>query len=215
MEENIKAKLIILNEGTPDGARSIYSLMMNLRKSKYVTRILFFYCLSYILASCGIYINDDGYKFLSYNEKSHVMPLSGSINEIKNDGNIYKINVAQMQDFLRSHDKVIIYEYLSFCTSDHCLLPSAIEEKCTKYGITMCIVLESYANAFEIPKMQSPLLIVDKDNYTKKRYCTQFFNELTGTTYKTRGYGRYYFFKYGKYVKCIDDITKEDFSLLY
>lgn len=178
-------------------------------------RSLFFCCFAYILASCGIYINDDGYRFLSDKEKSHVKTLSRSINEIENDGNVYKINISQMQDFLNSHDKVIIYEYLSYCSSDHCILPSAIEEKCTDYGITTCIVLESYANAFAIPKMQSPLLIVDKSNYQKKRYCTQFFNELTGTTFKTRGYGRYYYFKNGKYVKCIDDIMKEDFSLLY
>ena len=62
--------------------------------------------------------------------------------------------------------------------------------------------------------MDSPLLIVDANNYNKKKYCEQFFNELTNTTYKTRGYGRFYYFKKGKFIKCIDDILAEDLSVL-
>lgn len=166
------------------------------------------------LTSCAIYINDDGYRFLSDEEKAHIMVLDKSINDITNDGNIYRINISQMQDFLNSHEKVLVYEYLLYCKSDHCVLPSAIEDKCITAGITPCFVLQSYYGAFTIPQMKSPLLIVNKENYDKKKYCEQFFNELTNTTYKTRGYGRYYYFKNGEYKKCIDDILAEDLSTL-
>lgn len=167
-----------------------------------------------LFTSCAIYINDDGYRFLNNDEKTHVKNLDKSINDLANDGNIYKINISQMQDFLDSHEKVIVYEYLLYCKSDHCILPTAVEDKCSKAGITPCFVLESYTGAFSIPKMESPLLIVDADNYNKKKYCKQFFNELTNTTYKTRGYGRFYYFKKGKFIKCIDDILAEDLSVL-
>lgn len=166
-----------------------------------------------LLSSC-IIINDDGYRFLSDEEKTHVKVLDKSINDLANDGNIYRIDISQMQDFLNSHEKVIVYEYLSYCKSDHCLSPAAIEDMCIKAGITPCLVLQSYSGAFMLPKMKTPVLVVDKENYKKKEYCKQFFDDLTNTTYKTRGYGRYYYFRNGQYIKCIDNILTEDLSVL-
>lgn len=155
------------------------------------------------LSSCGmISINDSGYKRLSAADKARVVRAEGAIDSLGDDGKIYQVDVAQMKDYIGRHDKVVVYEYASFCSSAYCVSPKAVEDMCKKHGYSFCLILSTYEYLERIPQMGVPLLAIWQQPYGTdncRKYCLRFFDELTGVPEKTRGYGRFYRFDKGRF----------------
>ena len=149
-----------------------------------------------------------GNKYLTEGEKQRVVLCNEPIGSLTNDGKVWLVSIEQMQEFLKASGKVLVYEYASFCKSDHCLSPTVVEDDCTKAGIRFCLVAESYEGIFNIPVRTTPILAIEPTALGKKigRDCSKaFFDRLTGTTWKTRGYGRYYLFAEGTFRGCYND----------
>lgn len=163
------------------------------------------------LTSCGlISINDSGYKQLSDEEKKHVVRRSRPIDSLTYDGNIYQVDVGQTSDYLKRHDDVIIYEYAAYCHSELCINPKAAERMCHDHGYGFCLIISTYDYLDRLPEMGVPVLAIYQKPYNTDKvtkYCAMFYDELTGVSEKTRGYGRYYHFRKGKFIKAYDNIN--------
>jgi hypothetical protein len=160
------------------------------------------------LTSCVVTFPGTRYKHLTEDQKKRVVVCNAPIDSLTNDGNVYLVTIEQMQKFLKSKDRVLIYEYASFCQSDYCLNPAAIENECTKAGVQCCIVSVSYEDVFNISVRNTPILAIEPTTLGKKigKDCSKvFFDKLTGTTWKTRGYGRYYYYIKGEFKGCYDN----------
>ena len=82
-----------------------------------------------MLVSC-IEINSSGYSDLSESERRHVRACSSPIDSLRNDGNIYKVNVGQVSGCIARHDKVLVYEYLPFCSGENGRSPLEVKRLC-------------------------------------------------------------------------------------
>ena len=102
------------------------------------------------LTSCVITFPGTRYKHLTEDKKKRVVVCNAPIDSLVNDGKVYLVTIEQMQKFLKSQNRVLIYEYASFCQSDHCVNPAVIENECTKAGVQCCIVSVSYEDVFNI-----------------------------------------------------------------
>ena len=162
------------------------------------------------LTSCVITFPGTRYKHLTEDQKKRVVLCKAPIDSLTNDGKVYLVTIEQMQKFLNSKNRVLIYEYASFCQSEHCVNPAVIENECAKVGVKFCIVSVSYEDIFNIPVLNTPILAIEPTILGKKigKDCSKvFFDKLTGTTWKTRGYGRYYYYVNGEYKGCYDDYS--------
>ena len=162
------------------------------------------------LTSCVITFPGTRYKHLSEDQKKRVIACNTPIDSLTNDGNVYLVTINQMQKFLESQYKVLIYEYASFCQSDYCVNPAVVENECTRAGIQFCIVSVSYEDVFNISVQNTPILAIEPTSLGKKigKDCGKvFFDKLTGTTWKTRGYGRYYYYIDGEFKGCYDNYS--------
>lgn len=75
-----------------------------------------------ILTSC-IEVNGSGYSNLSESEKLHVKECEVPLDSITNDGNLYKVSVKQVSDYIKKHQRVLVYEYLPFCSGVNGISP--------------------------------------------------------------------------------------------
>lgn len=163
------------------------------------------------ICSCGIVsVNESGYKHLSPEEKLRIKRCSVSIHDLSYDGNIYQIDANQMTDYLNEHNEVVIYEYASYCNSNNCISPKEAEKLCLSSGITFCIIVTTYDHIERIPTLEAPLLAIRQEAYKTDKthvYCDMFFNQVTGVTDKERGYGRFYYFRNGKFIKSYENLN--------
>ena len=162
------------------------------------------------LTSCVITFPGTRYKHLTEDQKKKVVVCNSPIDSLANDGKVYLVTIEQMQEFLKSKSRVLIYEYASFCLSDHCVNPAVIEKECIRAGVQFCMVSVSYEDVFNIPVRNTPILAIEPTTLGKKigKDCSKvFFDKLTGTTCKTRGYGRYYYYLNGEFKGCYDDYS--------
>ena len=162
------------------------------------------------LTSCIITFPGTRYKHLTEDQKKKVVVCNAPIDSLTNDGNVYMVTIDQIQKFLKTNNRVLIYEYASFCQSDNCLNPAVVENECIKEGIRFCIVSVSYEDIFNISVQNTPILAIEPTALGKKigKDCSKvFFDKLTGTTWKTRGYGRYYYYVNGEFKGCYDNYS--------
>lgn len=160
--------------------------------------------------SCVIAINDAGYRFLPSEQKQRVVKCDRPIDSLRYDGKVYQVDAAMVRKYVESRGDVIVYDYLPFCSSEYCINPKAAEQICREHGYTLCLVLGSYNNMSIVPELGVPVLAIDTEAYgtnNYKRLGRKFGDELTGTEYKTRGYGSFHRFSHGRYVKTYDDIN--------
>ena len=161
------------------------------------------------VASCIPFnINGSGYQALTPEEKRKVVVCQDDIGNLRNDGRVYQITIEQLQKYLDSAGSVLVYEYLFYCKSEYCVNPATVEQDCRKKGIKFLLITENYGGISNMPPLETPVLAVNPVPYNKKmnKACTSiFFNQLPATTYKTRGYGRYYIFENGRYTGCFND----------
>ena len=79
------------------------------------------------LTSCVITFPGTRYKHLTEDQKKRVVVCNAPVDSLANDGKVYLVTIEQMQKFLKAQNRVLIYEYASFCQSDHCVNPAVIE----------------------------------------------------------------------------------------
>ena len=66
-----------------------------------IIRSVLFLTAGVILTSC-IEVNGSGYSDLSESEKRHVKKCEAPLDSIKNDGNLYKVTVRQVKDYVNT-----------------------------------------------------------------------------------------------------------------
>lgn len=164
------------------------------------------------ICSCGLVsINESGYKKLSDEDKARVKRCEKPIGSLTYDGNIYQVDVAQMRDYLAEHGDVVVYEYATYCKSAGCINPKSAEMKCHEHGYDFCLIVSTYDYLERLPEMGVPMLAIYQKPYNTDKtpkYCRLFFDELTGVSDKVRGYGRFYYFKDGRFIKSYLDIDE-------
>ncbi len=190
----------------PNGRRTNTSVKKRAKKVALFAMTMF---TALSLNSCRIIIDNTGFLYLQEEEKKKVVPCRDAIENLPNDGRIYLVTKEQLQQYLDSRDKVLIYEYRFFCRSEHCVNPAIVEKACKERNIDFCLMAVSYGSIlFNLPEMRMPILSINPEPYGKSIYkeCSEkFFNELTNTTFKTRGYGCYFLFEKGEYKGCFDE----------
>lgn len=169
--------------------------------------------------SCVVVINDAGYSFLPAEEKQRVVKCDRPIDSLRYDGKIYQVDASMVWEYVEGKGNVIVYNYLPFCSGEYCINPKAAEQICSEHGFGFCLVASSYDKLSLVPELGVPVLAIDTDTYgtnNYKRLGRKFYDELTGTTYKARGYGSFHRFDNGHYVKTYNDINDafEDISSL-
>ena len=92
-----------------------------------------------ILTSC-IEVNGSGYSDLSESEKLHVKKCEVPLDSITNDGNLYKVSVKQVSDYIKKHQRVLVYEYLPFCSGVNGISPIEIKRYCEKHHINLVVI---------------------------------------------------------------------------
>lgn len=160
--------------------------------------------------SCSFSGLTSGYNKLTPEEKSKVVDVKASANEAQTDGKVYKLNDKQLSLALSGDENAIVYRYLYYCSSKGCKPLPTIEEICKKHGCKLYIVSVVYDKIFETSGITSPIFIIDDAYYhttVRDKYERLFFDGLTGTTEKERGYGIYHYFHKGKYVGTYEDCT--------
>ncbi|MDY6131728.1 MAG: hypothetical protein SPI18_10715 [Prevotella sp.] len=160
--------------------------------------------LSVCLSSCvtsGLY---SGYKHLNEEEKLRVIEYQGDIDNLRNDGNVYKVRVSQVKELINKYTDVVVYEYTSFCTNKSCVPPYLLESFCQTKGYKLVVVSTIYDNIWSTQRKNIPLLTIDTAPYKtdlRFKYEKRFFDELTGIPEKQRNYGIFYYFHNSQFIK--------------
>ena len=161
-----------------------------------------------LLSSCYIGGLTSDYKVLSQNARKRVMNYDGDIGLLKEDRNVYNIQVKQVKEFIAQHNEVVIYDFTPYCTSPNCMQPNDFVDDCKAKGKTPVIISNSYDEIFRFRKLGIPMLMIDTSAFPTKwrtKYIRLFYDELTGIPVKERGWGGYVYFKDGKFVKAYDN----------
>ncbi len=194
--------------------KKIILLNASPRKDKNTAQMLAFVAQTVLMTFCVLVImscstwNSSGYEMLPTLERNKIVECQDGIGNLYNDGQVYLVTTEQLQEYLDTAGRVVIYEYLFYCKSEHCINPLAVEQDCKSQGARLLLMMENYKGIIGLPALDSPVLAANPAPFGKTiaKTCTpQFFNQLTSTTYKTRGYGRYYLFDNGKFKGCFND----------
>lgn len=163
-----------------------------------------------VLVSC-IEINGSGYSSLSELDKRHIRSCSCLLDSVNNDGNLYKVTVNQVKDFVRRNDKVLVYEYLPFCSGENGRSPAEIKQICDQKNIQLIVVSSVYDGIFPISSTNTfPLFVIDNGVYHTDNYQTygeKFYKDLTGSDEQRRKVNSYHYFQEGKYIRSYSTIS--------
>lgn len=153
---------------------------------------------------------DTGYGTLTEAQKGRVLKYDGNIETLRYDGKVYKITANQMKQYVSLQDCVLVYDYKPHCSEKYCVNPSAVEKYCQQHNCKFCLVACDLDGIFDTSLFESPLLFMDNEAYgthLQSKYESRFLEDLTGKTYKERGYGRFLLFRHGLYVGTYDSYT--------
>lgn len=163
-----------------------------MKNSRFMHQVILCLILVPLLSACGlVLINDIGYRSLTAEQRKRVVKCEVPIDSLRSDGLIYLIRSEQLQDYLNRQQKVLIYEYRSFCSSENCVSVQYAEKLCEEMGVNPCIVNASYYHLSMLDGVQTPILAPDFNHYKTSndiKLTRRFFDELTHTTRKERGY---------------------------
>lgn len=162
-----------------------------------------------LLESC-ISVNTSGYRQLSEEARNRVLKCDMPIDSLRHDGFAYQVKVGQIADFISNHTNVIVYEYIPYCSSKYKLSLKDFEAKCLQLGYKPCAIYTEYYQLFNNESVDCPVLVIDQqvfgtDNVLK--YSKAFFDQLTNTKMKDRGYGCFYVFVNGNFKKAYIDFN--------
>jgi hypothetical protein len=173
---------------------------------------LVFMAALFTLNSCTITGFTSGFNHLTSAEKERVVSVKAPLEEIKADDKlVYKLSVEQLNGYIKTHPKVLVHEFTTYCRSQHCVHPYNVSQLCKTKGYDYVVVATLYDYLFNFVGYGFPIFVIDNDVYNTNRrdkYQRLFFDELTGTTEKERNYNIYHVFRDGKYQGALDNITK-------
>lgn len=152
-----------------------------------------------------------GYSHLSKQQQEKVVKYRGRISDIQDYSFVYAVTVEQVKDFVSTHEKVIVYDYTPFCTSDNCVSPEKLKEFCNGKGAELLIISNTYDDLFPSLTPQIPMLIIDTDEYGTKRrskYIDAFYHTLLGKSQKEINFALYHYFYKGMYLESSRDLEK-------
>lgn len=172
-------------------------------------KLVLFLTAGVIMISC-IEVNGSGYSDLSESEKLYVKSCRTSLDSIRNDGNLYKVTVSQVKDYIRKSKEVVVYEYLPFCSGESGRTPKEVKKVCDKRNIHLVVISSVFDGIFPIPSSNTfPLFVIDNNVYHTDNYQTyseRFYKSLTGCDNEDRKQRSFHYFRNGKYVCSYESI---------
>lgn len=168
--------------------------------------ILLFYCLiALVYSSCQIYGITTGINLLSQQDKQRVVYSNVSIDSLYSDGNVHIVSIDRIKEYTQKDDTIVVYTWVPGCSSDQCVLPSAIEDYCQQRHFKCLILLVSFTstNCFSLyDAKETPLIMPDFSIYNtkyKSKYYPLFNKEMVGNE---RDYD-IWIFAGGRYLKSV------------
>lgn len=162
-----------------------------------------------LLSAC-IEINSSGYSDLSETEKQHVRACTVPLDSVTNDGNLYKVTVGQVRDYIRRNKEVIVYEWLPFCSGSNGRPPMEVKRACDRRHIPLVVISSVYDGVFPIPATNAfPLFVIDNAAYNTDNYQTYgeaFYKALTGSDSEERQVNSFHYFHDGRYVRSFEGV---------
>lgn len=162
-------------------------------------------------SSCQIGGLTSGYSHLSKEKKERVVNYEGDINDIRDYSNIYTVTVEQVQNYLSSHDDVVVYDYTPYCNSEHCISPDSLYTLCQEKGMDVLVISNIYDDVFEAVNQRFPILMIKTEEYStiwRAKYIDLFYQPLTGLRSEDTDYANYHYFHKGTYVNSFKDAHK-------
>jgi len=165
-------------------------------------RLTLFLIFGIVITSC-VEVNGSGYDSLTEQEKQYVKPCKVAIEQIKQDGNLYKVKVGQVRDFINKKQNVLVYEYLPFCSGESGRSPAEVKQICRDLHLECIVISSVYDGLFPLDKYKFPVFVIDNvsygtDNY--QVYSNEFYKALTHSDGKKRKLGSFHYFRDGKYI---------------
>lgn len=170
--------------------------------NKYI-RLTVFFVFGIVMTSC-VEVNGSGYDSLTEQEKEHVKPCRTDIENITPDGNLYKIKVEQVSNFIRKKQNVLVYEYLPFCNGESGRCPIEVKQVCKKLHLECIVISSVYDGIFPLSKYNFPIFVIDNEPFKTNNYqvySNEFYKTLTNCNDKSRRSASFHYFKYGQYVR--------------
>ena len=172
--------------------------------NKIIHSILFLFA-GMLFTSC-IEINGSGFSDLTASEKQHVKKCESNLEALQNDGNLYQVTAKQVKEYIQKEHKVLVYEYLPFCSGESGRSPMEVKSDCDKKGLKCLVISSVYDGILPIPTTYTfPMLVINHqvfgtDNY--QEYSDQFYQKLMGCKSQSRE-GIYHLFSDGKYLRSV------------
>lgn len=179
---------------------------------KNIIRTLIFCFSLTALTSCGIIvaINDIGYRLLKSDERNRVKLCTTSIASLPVDSCLYQVNVAQVKEYIATHEDVVVYQYLTYCRSEACENSAIVERECEAAGLDFVALLGTYDYFDRAHLEKHPRLVMNHKEYNtnnSKKVWKAFISELTGMDAKKLDGNKYYFHR-GKFVQDVSHINE-------
>jgi hypothetical protein len=162
----------------------------------------------FVLASCQISGLTSGYSHLSKKEQQRVVHYKGKIADIHDLSNVYAVTAEQVEEYLATKEKVVVYDYTPYCTAPNCVTPATLANICKAQKANLLIISNVYDDVFRAVDGKLPILMIETQAYKTKwrsKYIDAFFTPLIGRRIKDVDYAGYHYFKNGNYVRSFKD----------
>jgi hypothetical protein len=130
---------------------------------------------------------------------------------------IYKIDGKRLKEEIESRNKVLVYLFTNYCSSDACRPLTIYKEYADKNQYTLFLIMKGYYRLHETleQKYDGPILSIDYAAYDSKKskdVIRYFKNEMLGHP-KDKEKGEYlgslYFFEKGQLVQNVRELPEE------
>ncbi len=178
--------------------------------------ILSFISFSIILCACKFYGLTSDYQTL--NEAQRKMIVDYHSYDNMTFGYIYKIDGKKLKAEIENRDKVLVYLFTNYCSSDECKPLRVYKEYADRNKYTLFLVMTGYYRLHEIleQKFEEPILSIDYESYDSEKskdVIRYFTNEIQGHP-KDKEKGEYlgslYFFENGQLAKNVRELPTEN-----
>lgn len=190
----------------------LFKCHLYMNKVAFITFIIF----GIVLYSC-VEFNGSGYSKLSNEEKEHVKSCDLPLDSIVNDGNLYMVDTKKVLECLQSKRRVILYEYLPFCSGNSGIHPQIVKNVCNKKHIDLIVISSTYDGILPIlDNVNFPIYVIDKKQYKTDNYqvySEQFYSTLTNCDSANRKSCSYHLFEKGEYINSYQEIEDVTYSL--
>jgi hypothetical protein len=154
-----------------------------------------------------------GFKSLSEEEKTRIIPLRDEIQDSKNIDSatqrIYSITCNQLRKYIKENNKVLVYDWTPFCRSSSCINPTLIKRFCDENNMKFILIANCYTGVFKFNSNTIQVFSINNEAYrtdVRSRYSRLFYEELTGMKYKSLH--SLIYFDNGSFVGSYDNISE-------